>query len=452
MNEEINNEKITVLAETNFRNQRTKFGIKTKDRRQHVYIIGKTGVGKSFLLQNMAIQDIQNGQGLAIVDPHGEFAEKMLDYIPSNRVNDVVYFNPADIDYPLTFNIMEKVDSEYRYLVASGLMGVFKKIWPDVWSARMEYILRNSVLAMLEYPGATLLGINRLLADKDYRCKVVEKITDPGVRAFWLNEFAKYPDKFREEAVAPIQNKVGQFISTPLIRNIIGQVKSSIDMREIMDQKKILIVNLSKGKIGEDASQLLGALVITKLQLAAMGRVDTPEHERKDFYLYVDEFQNFATNAFANILSEARKYKLCLTVAHQYMKQLPEEVRATIFGNVGSIVSFRVGGEDAAILEKEFKPRINAEDLMNLDMRDIYLKMTIDGQTAFPFSAKTIDLPKANDATYSEVISSSRQNWGKPKEEIEREISDFTKKEFRGVADVFEAKDEKQPKFSEPIV
>ncbi|MDP2861033.1 MAG: DUF87 domain-containing protein, partial [bacterium] len=224
MIEDKNNEEITILAETNFRNQRTKFGIKTKDRRQHIYIIGKTGVGKSFLLQNMAIQDIQNGHGLAIVDPHGEFAEKMLDYIPSNRVNDVVYFNPADIEYPLTFNIMEKVDPEYRYLVASGIMGVFKKIWPDVWSARMEYILRNSVLAMLEYPGATLLGINRLLADKDYRQKVVEKITDPGVRGFWINEFAKYPDKFREEAVAPIQNKVGQFISTPLIRNIIGQV------------------------------------------------------------------------------------------------------------------------------------------------------------------------------------------------------------------------------------
>ena len=358
----MNNEEITILAETNFRNQQTKFGIKTDDRRRHVYVIGKTGMGKSVLLENMAIQDIQNGHGVAVVDPHGEFAERMLDFVPSNRVNDVVYFNPADLDYPITFNIMEKVDPEYRYLIASGLMGVFKKIWPDVWSARMEYILRNAILSLLEYPGSTLLGVNRLLADKDYRQKVVDKITDSSVKAFWTNEFAKYPDRFREEAVAPIQNKVGQFISTPLIRNIIGQVKSSIDMREIMDKGKILIVNLSKGKIGEDASQLLGALVITKLQLAAMERVNVPEHERRDFYLYVDEFQTFATDAFATILSEARKYRLCLILAHQYVAQLDSmgergkntKVRDAIFGNVGTLITFRVGADDAEFLKKSF--------------------------------------------------------------------------------------------------
>jgi CxxC-x17-CxxC domain-containing protein len=432
MNEDINNEKITVLGETNFRNQRTKFGIKTKDRRQHVYIIGKTGVGKSFLLQNMAIQDIQSGHGLAIVDPHGEFAEKMLDYIPSNRVNDVVYFNPADIDYPLTFNIMEKVDPEYRYLVASGLMGVFKKIWPDVWSARMEYILRNSVLAMLEYPGATLLGINRLLADRDYRQKVVEKITDPGVRAFWLNEFAKYPDKFREEAVAPIQNKVGQFISTPLIRNIIGQVKSSIDMREIMDQGKILIVNLSKGRIGEDASQLLGALVITKLQLAAMGRVDIPEHERKDFYLYVDEFQTFATDAFATILAEARKYRLCLILAHQYVAQLDSmgdkgkntKVRDAIFGNAGTLISFRVGADDAEFLEKEFLPTFLIDDLVNLPNYNIYLKLMIDGVASRAFSAATLYTPPVPEKSHKDtVVNLSRERYTVPRKTVEEKIA-----------------------------
>ncbi|HOZ16401.1 MAG TPA: type IV secretion system DNA-binding domain-containing protein [Candidatus Portnoybacteria bacterium] len=425
-------QEITILGETNFRNQKVKFGIKTKDRRQHVYIIGKTGTGKSELLKNMAIQDIQNGKGVAVVDPHGEFAEKMLDYVPSNRINDVIYFNPADVDYPLTFNIMEKVDPEYRYLVASGLMGVFKKIWPDVWSARMEYILRNSILALLEYPGATLLGINRLLADKDYRQKVIEKITDSGVRSFWNNEFAKYPDKFREEAVAPIQNKVGQFITTPLIRNIIGQVKSSIDMRELMDNQRILIVNLSKGKIGEDASQLLGALVITKLQLAAMGRADIAEEERKDFYLYVDEFQNFATDAFATILSEARKYKLCLILAHQYVAQLETmgdkgkntKVRDAIFGNVGTLIAFRVGADDAEFLEKEFLPAFTIDDLVNIPNYNIYIKLMINGFASRAFSALTLKIPSAQEKTHKDkAIKISRERYTIPRKIVEEKIA-----------------------------
>jgi len=428
----MNEEEVTIFAETSFRNQRTKFGIKLKDRRQHVYVIGKTGTGKSVFLKNMAIQDILNGHGVAVVDPHGEFAEKMLEYIPSNRINDVIYFNPADIDYPLTFNIMEKVDPEYRSLVASGLMGVFKKIWPDVWSARMEYILRNSILALLEYPGATLLGINRLLADKDYRQKVVEKITDPGVKSFWNNEFAKYPDRFREEAVSPIQNKVGQFITTPLIRNIIGQVKSSIDMREVMDKEKILIVNLSKGKIGEDASQLLGALVITKLQLAAMGRADVSEEERKDFYLYVDEFQNFATDAFATILSEARKYRLCLILAHQYVAQLDTmgdkgkntKVRDAIFGNVGTLVTFRVGSMDAEILEKEFLPVFTEDDLVNLPNYSIYIKLMINGVASRAFSANTLPpFAEPKESFRDKIIKISRERYTVPRKIVEEKIS-----------------------------
>ncbi len=428
----MNEQEITILGETNFRNQKVKFGVKTKDRRQHVYIVGKTGTGKSELLKNMAIQDIQSGKGLAVVDPHGEFAEKMLDYIPSNRVNDVVYFNPADVDYPITFNIMEKVDPEYRSLVASGLMGVFKKIWPDVWSARMEYILRNSILALLEYPGATLLGINRLLADKDYRQKVVEKITDPGVKSFWNNEFAKYPDRFREEAVSPIQNKVGQFITTPLIRNIIGQVKSSIDMREIMDNQKILIVNLSKGKIGEDASQLLGALVITKLQLASMGRADVAEEDRKDFYLYVDEFQNFATDAFAAILSEARKYRLCLTLAHQYVAQLETmgdkgkntKVKDAIFGNIGTMITFRVGADDAEFLEKEFLPAFTIDDLVNIPNYNIYLKLMINGFASRAFSASTLKTSPVPEKSYKDkAIKISRERYTVPRKTVEEKIS-----------------------------
>ncbi len=305
-------DQINFFAETTFRNQKKKFGIKTDDRRRHVYIIGKTGMGKTAMMENMAIQDIQEGRGIGFVDPHGEAAEKLLDFVPPSRINDVVYFNPADLDFPIAFNVMDNVSSEHRHLVASGLMGVFKKIWPDVWSARMEYILNNAILALLEYPNSTLLGVNRMLADIEFRTKVVDKVVDPVVKAFWVKEYAKYTQRYETEATAAIQNKIGQFISNPLIRNIIGQVKSKIDMREIMDKKKILIANISKGRIGEDNSRLLGALVITKLQLAAMSRVDIPEEKREDFYLYVDEFQNFATDAFCTILSEARKYCLFL--------------------------------------------------------------------------------------------------------------------------------------------
>ncbi len=422
---------ITTFAETNFRNKRTKFGIKIDDRRRHLYIVGKTGMGKTVMLENMAIQDIQQGSGVAVVDPHGEFAERMLDFVPKDRVNDVIYFNPADQDFPIAFNAIEQVAPEYRHLIASGLMGVFKKIWPDVWSARMEYILHNSVLALLEYPGSTLLGINRILADKDYRNKVIEKITDPTVKSFWTNEFAKYPDRFREEAVAPIQNKVGQFISAPLIRNIIGQTTTAFNIREIMDKSKILIVNLSKGKIGEDASHLLGALIITKLQLAAMGRVDIPEEERKDFYLYVDEFQNFATEAFANILSEARKYHLCLILAHQYIAQLVSlentKVRDAIFGNIGTIISFRIGAADAEFLEKEFLPEFNADDLVNLAKYSIYLKLMIDGVASSAFSASTLSpFEKPSKSNKEKIIRISRERNGTKKKVIEDKIAKWS--------------------------
>ncbi|MFZ2881539.1 MAG: type IV secretion system DNA-binding domain-containing protein, partial [Candidatus Moraniibacteriota bacterium] len=335
------NSNINFFAKTNFRNQERIFGIKEDDRRRHMYIIGKTGMGKSSLLENMAIQDIRNGKGLCVVDPHGEFAEKMLKAIPNNRINDVVYFNPSDTEFPVAFNILEAVDPDKKNLIASGMMGVFKKIWPDVWSSRMEYILNNAILALLDYPGSTLLGVNRMMSDANFRKRIYTKITDPVVKAFWINEFDKWDDKFRKEAVAAIQNKVGQFLSYTLVRHIIGQPKSTIDMREIMDNQKILIVNLSKGRMGEDAMRLLGGMIITKIQLAAMSRVDVPEEERKDFYLYVDEFQNFATESFANILSEARKYRLCLILAHQYINQLIFDGNATvkdaIFGNVGTM-------------------------------------------------------------------------------------------------------------------
>jgi len=419
----MDNKEINFFGETTFRRDRKRFGIKLDDRRKHMYLIGKTGMGKTNMMANMAIQDIRNGHGLAFVDPHGETAEGLLDFIPSNRINDVIYFNPADLDYPIAFNVMEKIDVEHRHLVASGLMGVFKKIWPDVWSARMEYILNNAILALLEYPGSTLLGINRMLADPAYRQKVVEKITDPMSKAFWVQEYARYTQRYEVEATAAIQNKVGQFVSAPLIRNIIGQVSSKIDMRDIMDNKKILIVNLSKGRIGEDNSTLLGALLVTKLQLAAMSRVDIPEEQREDFFLYVDEFQNFATESFATILSEARKYRLDLIMGHQYITQMTEEVRDAVFGNVGTLVAFRIGAEDAEFLEKEFDPEFLATDLINSAKYNIYLKLMIDGLTGRAFSAQTLPpILRLEESSRDKIIKVSRERYATPKKVIEDKI------------------------------
>ncbi len=418
---------ITLIAETTFRNARRRFGIKIDDRRRHVYTVGKTGMGKTAMLENMAIQDIQNGNGLGFVDPHGDAAERLLYFVPENRINDVVYINPADLDFPIAFNIMEQVDVEHRNLVAGGLMGVFKKIWPDVWSARMEYILNNCILALLEYPGATLLGVNRMLSDVEYRKKVVDKITDPVVKAFWVQEYARYTQRYEVEATAAIQNKVGQFISSPLIRNIIGQVTSSIDMRKIMDEKKILIMNLSKGRVGEDSSRLLGALLITKLQLAAMSRVDIPEEKRNDFYLYVDEFQNFATQSFIGVLSEARKYRLALILGHQYITQMEEEVRDAVFGNVGTLISFRVGAEDAEWLEKEFTPEFLATDIVNLGKYNIYLKLMIDGLAGRPFSAQTMPpMPIPEKSFVDRIIKASRDKYSIPRQIVEEKISIWT--------------------------
>jgi len=418
---------INFFAQTTFRNEKKKFGIKLDDRRRHVYIVGKTGMGKTELLKNMAIQDIQQGYGVGFVDPHGEAAEDLLDFVPKERIKDVVYFNPADLEFPIAFNVMEKVDAEHRHLVASGLMGVFKKIWPDVWSARMEYILNNSILALLEHPGSTLLAINRLLADPEYREKVVEKIKDPVVKSFWVNEFARYTQRYEVEATAAIQNKIGQFISAPLIRNIVGQTTSAVDMRKVMDERKILILNLSKGRIGEDASKLLGGLLITKLQLAAMSRVDIPESQRRDFFLYVDEFQNFATESFVNVLSEARKYRLSLILAHQYISQMEEKVRDAVFGNIGTLISFRVGAEDAEYLEKEFSPEFTAQDLVNLPKYQIYLKLMVDGVAGRPFSAQTLPpFEKPKKSYREEIIRFSREKYATPREIVEQNIARWT--------------------------
>ncbi len=421
-----------LLGKTTFRNLEKDVLIEDEDRRRHFYVIGKTGMGKSVLLENMAIQDILQGKGVGFVDPHGDTVEDILDYIPKERIKDVFYFNPQDLDFPVGFNPMEKVSLEERHLVSSLLLGTFKKIWPDVWSARMEYILANAILALLEIPGSTILSIHRMLGDPYFRQKIIERLKDPVIKSFWQTEFARYTQAYEVEATAAIQNKIGQFISNPLIRNILGQTKSTFNLRKKMDEGKIVLVNLSKGKIGEENSKLLGSLFITQIYMAAMSRVDTPEEQRKDFFLYVDEFQNFATESFVNILSEARKYRLNLTLAHQYLSQLKEvsamssfdKIKDAILGNVGTIVTFRVGPEDAAVLSKEFSPEVLPQDMINLPKHHVFVKMTQLGIPRRPFSAKTLPLPPKPSKSYKkEIIEHSRKQYSKLRMLVEKEIT-----------------------------
>jgi len=422
-------EKITFFAKTDARGQDISFGIKAKDRQRHMYVVGKTGMGKSTLLENMAAQDIQNGEGLAFIDPHGSAAEVLLEYVPEHRVKDVVYFAPFDTNHPVSFNVMEDVGADKRHLVVSGLMSTFKKIWVDAWSARMEYILTNALLVLIEYPDTTLLSVNRLFIDKNFRKQVVEHCQDPAVKSFWTEEFANYTDRFAAEALPAIQNKIGQFTGNPLIRNIIGQPHSSFDIREIMDNKKILIMNLSKGLIGETNANLLGSMLTTRIYLAAMSRANLPVEQMRqmpNFYFYVDEFQSFANATFANILSEARKYHLNLIIAHQYIAQMEEEVRDAVFGNVGTTVAFRVGPFDGEVLETVFAPRFEATDLVNLGFAQIYLTLMIDGIGSQPFSAVTlppVELPSVS--CKQMVIESSRKNFSKDRESVEKVVDEL---------------------------
>lgn len=420
---------ITNFGKTNFRNQERLFGIRKKDRQQHMYIVGKSGCGKSVLLSNMAVQDIQRGEGVCVVDLHGDLVEDILHLIPDDRIKDVIYFNPADTDYNIGFNILETDDQKYKHLIASGLMGIFAKIWANAWNSRMEYILNNAILALLDTPGTTILSIQRMLLDKNYRQMIIKNLKDEVLRAFWVNEYEEWRDKFKDEAIAPIQNKIGQFISTPVVRNIIGQSKSTINVFDIMNDGKILLVNVSKGRLGEDNAALLGNIIITKIQLATMQRVRLPEDKRKDFYLYIDEFQNFVNDSFSKVLSEARKYHLNLILAHQYIAQLTTTESSTmhgaVFGNVGTMVVFRVSSDDAKFLEKEFEPEFNAQDLVHLPNYHIYLRLMIDGIVSRPFSAVTLPPIKINrEAKVDEkVINMSRQLYAREREEVEEEIA-----------------------------
>lgn len=423
---------VIYFGQTNFRNAMRRFGIKTDDRRRHMYVVGKTGMGKTTLLENMILADIYAGHGCCYIDPHGDTITKLLDYIPSWRINDVVYFNPGDTEFPVAFNMLEKTPGweevkDYNAKVMYSLLSIFKKVWENVWSARMEYILQYTILALLDTPGTTLLGINRMLSDKDYRTMIVQNVKDPVVQSFWLKEFAAYDVKFAAEASAPIQNKVGQFLASTMMRNIVAQSKSSVNFREIMDGQKILFVNLSKGQIGEDAMRILGGMMITKIYMSAMERVNIrDEKQRLDFYLYVDEFQNFATESFADILSEARKYRLNLIIAHQYIAQLDSmtstAVRDAVFGNVGSLVTFRIGAKDAEFMESEFMPRFTPEDLINLPKFGIYLKLMIDGMTSQPFSAVTLPPIAQRTGSEEKIIQQSRERYGGNRQQIEDHV------------------------------
>ena len=414
----------TPIGMTTFRGQLKTFGIKKDDRRRHMYVIGKSGTGKSRFLENLAISDIERGEGVAVVDPHGELIDRILKYIPRNRINDVVYFNPADRDYPIAFNPLEATP-EFREEVANGFVSVMKKLFGYSWGPRLEYVLKHTVMALIEAEGSTMLGIVRMLTDRNYRRKIVSQVNDPVVQMFWLKEFAAYNDRMETETISPILNKVGQFTASPIIRNIVGQPESRLDFAKIMNEQKILLVDLSSGKIGEANSALLGSMIITKLQLAAMSRAYIPEEERKDFFLYVDEFQNFATDSFATILSEARKYRLALTVANQYITQMEETVRDAVFGNVGTLISFRVGATDAAYLEKEFSPVFEQNDLVNLDNQHIYLNMLIDGVSTISFSAKTIRSADVKEDLSVAIAGVSREKYGTPRAEVEEKIREW---------------------------
>lgn len=425
---------ITPIGITNFRNETIPFGIKDEDRLNHIYVIGKTGTGKSTLLLNMAISDIQRGNGICLVDPHGDIAEKILDYVPRERINDVIYLNPADETHVIAFNPLQDISQGQEHLVVAGLIATFKKIWMDSWGPRLEYILRYALLTLCAYPDATLLDIQPLLTNYYFRIKVLSYCTNQYLLAFWYNEFDKYSPQLKAEAISPILNKTGLFIAISQLRNVIGQTTKSFHIQEVMDQGKIFICNLSKGKLGEDATTILGSMIVNAIQLAALSRASQEEQYRKPFYLYVDEMHSFVSLSFTDILAEARKYKLSLFLAHQYIEQIHEKIRYAIFGNVGTMIIFRVGAEDAKYLVQEVHPVFTEEDLINLPRYSMYLKLMIDGATSKPFSANTNTIGMQPYAYREEIIQHSKEQFGRLKEVVEHEITNrFTemKKNFK---------------------
>jgi len=403
------------------------FGISSADHCHHIYIIGKTGSGKTTLLRNMLIQHILNGHGVGLIDPHGDLAEELLHHIPPSRADHLVYFNPGDLEFPIGLNLLADVAPDERHLVASGIVGAFKNIWRDSWGPRLEYILYNAVAGLLECPNISLLGVNRMLTDDKYRAWFIRQIKDPFIRAFWAEEYAAYDPRFQREAIAPIQNKLGQFLLNPVIRNILGQVKTKVSIPFVMDHGRLFIANLSKGQLGHDKANLLGSLLTTQFQLAAMARANRPETERRHFYLYIDEFQNFSTDAFASLLAEARKYRLCLTLSHQYVDQLSLPVRQAVFGNIGTLISFRVGYADAEVLEKEFGNAFPPSAIADLARYEAMVKLLEDGANREPFRAKMLAPLENRLGRKNKLIARSRERFATPRQQIEEKLTHWIK-------------------------
>ncbi len=427
---DLSDPEISFFGTTNFRDQKVPFGIKRSDRRRHLYVVGKSGSGKSKLLELLIKNDIDTGHGVGVLDPHGDLVDNILRVIPERRIKDVVLFDPSDLRFPPSFNPLEKVPEELKMRVTIGFIEIFKKLFGTNWSPRLEHVLRYTTLALLDSPGTTVLSILKMLTDKNYRQMIVRNIQDNVVKNFWVNEFASWSEKFDNEAITPLLNKVGQFVATNMIRNIVGQPENRIDFREIMDSKKILLLKISKGILGEENASLLGAVAITKIYQAAMSRADIAEDKRVDFYCYVDEFHNFATDTFDEILTEARKYRLNLTIANQFLGQLDEKIRKTVFGNVGSLISFRVGGEDAHIIESEYNPRFTNRDIINLGVRDFCIKMSIDGDVKEAFSGRTLTMKPPEKNFYKECIDFSRSKYARPLEEVQEILSRWEEGDF----------------------
>ena len=424
--------KLTILGDTDYRGDKVRFGLKEEDKFRHVYIVGKTGTGKSTFISNMIISDMQAGNGVCVLDPHGELVDTIVESIPSHRINDVILFDISDTEYPIGFNLLQADNEDEKNRIASGVVSTFQKLFDNSRGPRLEYILRNVVLSIIDYPNATLMHILRMLTDKEFREEVISHVKDPVILKFWNNEFNKRQDRQREEAVGPITNKVGQFLSSRLVRNVFGQPRTRLSFRKAMDEGKIVLVNLSKGKIGEDNANMIGSLLVTKLQIDAMARADVAAHLRRPFYLYIDEFQNFATKSFATILSEARKYKLSLVVANQYTSQLDTEIRDAIFGNVGTIVSFTLGYDDAAVMTSQFKELVSTNDLISLPKYTAYTRLMIDGISSDPFSMTTLPpyAAEGNVEYIEKIRRQSRQRYAMERGQLESLLSAWNKKTF----------------------
>jgi energy-coupling factor transporter ATP-binding protein EcfA2 len=412
-----------IIGERNSWGDPVTFGISPTDRRQHLYVIGKTGSGKTTLLRNLIVQHIAAGHGVGLIDPHGDLAEELLDHIPPARTDDLVYFHPGDLGFPVGLNLFANVLPDDRHLVASGIVGAFKSIWRDSWGPRLEYILYNAIAALLDCENMTLLGVNRLLTDPAFRSRIVLRIRDPFIRDFWENEFASYDPRFQREAIAPIQNKLGQFLLNPVVRNILGQVKSRVSIPFVMNNERLFIANLAKGRLGHDKANLLGSLLTTQFQLAAMARTNQPENERRDFYLFIDEFQNFSTDAFASILAEARKYRLCLVLSHQYVDQLSLPVRQAVFGNVGTLIAFRIGNTDAEVLQAEFGNEFAAQQLVDLERYEVIIKLLANGTNTQPFRGKTLPPLENRVGRRENLISRSRERFASPRAVVENKLN-----------------------------